>query len=102
MTAVASFLFASKATEVDGWNLFAPDFIGELPDVAGPGLGLQELARIIGQATSGLAPKMLLMTPVEAVRKLLTRTGWRLEDVDRPHHLQPGRSRREVPPVTTP
>ena len=31
-------------------------------------LGLTPMARIVGQATSGLAPKYLLMTPVEAVR----------------------------------
>jgi len=40
------------------------------------------MARIVGQATSGLAPKYLLMTPVEAVRKVATKVGWRLEDVD--------------------
>ena len=45
-------------------------------------LNLVPLARIVGQATSGLAPKLVLMTPVEAVRKLLTRTGWSLPDVD--------------------
>ncbi len=45
-------------------------------------LGLTPLARIVGQATSGLAPKYLLMTPVEAVRKVAQKTGWKLEDVD--------------------
>ncbi len=45
-------------------------------------LGAKPMARIAGYATSGLAPKLLLMTPVEAIRKLLRRTGWRLEDVD--------------------
>jgi acetyl-CoA C-acetyltransferase len=45
-------------------------------------LGLKPMARIIGQATSGLAPKHLLMTPVEAVRKLAQKVGWKLEDVD--------------------
>ena len=45
-------------------------------------LGLKPLARIVGQATSGLAPKYLLMTPVEAVRKLSQKVGWKLEDVD--------------------
>ena len=40
------------------------------------------MARIVGQATSGLAPKYLLMTPVEAVRKVATKVGWKLEDVD--------------------
>ena len=45
-------------------------------------LNLAPLARIVGQATSGLAPKMVLMTPVEAVRRLLARTDWTLADVD--------------------
>lgn len=45
-------------------------------------LGLAPLARIVGQATSGLAPKFVLMTPVEAARRLLKKIGWRLEDVD--------------------
>ena len=40
------------------------------------------LARIVGQATSGLAPRLVLMTPVEAVRRLLTKIGWSLADVD--------------------
>jgi len=45
-------------------------------------LGLTPLARIVGQATSGLAPKFVLMTPVEAVRRLLEKVGWTLADVD--------------------
>ncbi len=45
-------------------------------------LGVTPLARIVGQSTSGLAPKMVLMTPVEAVRRLLKKTGWTLRDVD--------------------
>lgn len=45
-------------------------------------LGLTPLARIVGQSTSGLAPKMVLMTPVEAVRTLLKKTGWDLPSVD--------------------
>ncbi len=45
-------------------------------------LGLQPLARIVAQATSGLAPKMVLMTPVEAVRRVAEKAGWRLADVD--------------------
>jgi acetyl-CoA C-acetyltransferase len=45
-------------------------------------LGVKPMARIVGQATSGLAPKYLLMTPVEAVRKLSQKVGWKLEDVD--------------------
>jgi len=45
-------------------------------------LGLQPLARIVAQATSGLEPKMLLMTPVEASRKAAQKAGWKLQDVD--------------------
>jgi acetyl-CoA C-acetyltransferase len=45
-------------------------------------LNLQPLARIVAQATSGLAPKMLLMTPVEATRKVLKKAGWTLDQVD--------------------
>src|SRR5712691_4340929 len=45
-------------------------------------LNLKPMARIVGQATSGLAPKYVLMTPVEAVRRLVTKIGWRLDDVD--------------------
>jgi acetyl-CoA C-acetyltransferase len=45
-------------------------------------LKLSPMARIAAQATSGLAPRMLLMTPVEATRKVLKKAGWTLEDVD--------------------
>jgi acetyl-CoA C-acetyltransferase len=45
-------------------------------------LGLPPLARIVAQATSGLAPKFVLMTPVEAVRRVAEKAGWRLDEVD--------------------
>jgi len=45
-------------------------------------LGLTPLARIAAQATSGLAPKFVLMTPVEAVRRVVEKTGWTLDQVD--------------------
>jgi acetyl-CoA C-acetyltransferase len=45
-------------------------------------LGLAPLARVVGQATSGLAPKFVLMTPVEAVRRVAEKVGWDLQDVD--------------------
>jgi acetyl-CoA C-acetyltransferase len=45
-------------------------------------LHLEPLARIVGQATSGLAPKFVLMTPVEAVRRVAEKVGWSLADVD--------------------
>jgi acetyl-CoA C-acetyltransferase len=40
------------------------------------------LARIVAQATSGLPPKLVLMTPVESVRKVVVKAGWNLQDVD--------------------
>jgi acetyl-CoA C-acetyltransferase len=45
-------------------------------------LRVTPIARIVGPATSGLAPKYVLMTPVEAMRRLAGKIGWRLEDVD--------------------
>lgn len=45
-------------------------------------LGVTPLARIVAQATSGLAPKLVLMTPVDAVRRVLARAGWSIGDVD--------------------
>ncbi|HEV2178037.1 MAG TPA: acetyl-CoA C-acetyltransferase [Terriglobia bacterium] len=45
-------------------------------------LGKNPLARIVAQAVSGVEPKWVMMAPVEAVRSLLKKTGWKLEDVD--------------------
>src|SRR5262245_47796358 len=45
-------------------------------------LGLTPLARIVGQATSGLAPKLVMMTPVEAVRRVAAKIEWDLGEVD--------------------
>jgi acetyl-CoA C-acetyltransferase len=45
-------------------------------------IGLAPLARIVAQATSGLAPKFVLMTPVEAVRRVAEKAGWDLATVD--------------------
>jgi acetyl-CoA C-acetyltransferase len=45
-------------------------------------LGVTPLARIVAQATSGLAPKFVLMTPVEAARRVAEKAGWDLQDVD--------------------
>ena len=40
------------------------------------------LARVVGQATSGLPPKLVMMTPVEAIRRVAAKTGWKLDEVD--------------------
>ena len=45
-------------------------------------LGLTPLARIVAQATSGLPPKLVLMTPVEAVQRVVEKAGWKLPSVD--------------------
>ena len=45
-------------------------------------LGLQPMARIVAQATSGVDPKWVMMAPVDGVRKLWKKTGWKAEDVD--------------------
>jgi acetyl-CoA C-acetyltransferase len=45
-------------------------------------MGVEPLARIVGQATSGIEPKLVMMAPVEAIKKLLVKTGWSLDQVD--------------------
>lgn len=45
-------------------------------------LGLTPLARIAAQATSGIEPKLVMMAPVEATRKVVAKAGWNLQDVD--------------------
>jgi acetyl-CoA C-acetyltransferase len=44
--------------------------------------GLKPLARIVGQATAGVEPSLVMMAPVGAVRKLLEKIGWKVEDPD--------------------
>ena len=45
-------------------------------------LGKTPLARIVGQAVSGIEPALVMMAPVKAVRKLVGKIGWNLGDVD--------------------
>jgi len=46
-------------------------------------LDQQPMARIVAQAVSGVEPKWVMMAPVDAVEKLLRKTGWdREKDVD--------------------
>ena len=45
-------------------------------------MGLQPLARFVGYATAGVEPERFGVGPVPAIRKLLARTGLRLEDID--------------------
>jgi len=45
-------------------------------------LGKMPLAQIMGQAVSGVEPKWVMMAPVDAVRMLLKKLDWKIEDVD--------------------
>jgi 3-oxoadipyl-CoA thiolase len=45
--------------------------------------GLQPLARIVGMASAGVAPRVMGIGPVPAIRKLLARSGLDLSDFDR-------------------
>jgi acetyl-CoA C-acetyltransferase len=45
-------------------------------------IGVEPMARIVAQATSGTEPKLVMMAPVEAIRKLLKKTGWSLNQID--------------------
>ena len=45
-------------------------------------LGLKPMARIVAQATSGVAPEWVMMAPVDAVRQIWAKTGWKANDVD--------------------
>src|SRR4030095_4945077 len=45
-------------------------------------MGLTPMARIVGQAVSGIEPMLLLMAPVKAVHKLLEKVGWKMSDID--------------------
>lgn len=45
-------------------------------------LGVEPMARIVGQATAGVEPRLVMMAPVEAVRKLFKKTGWSPTEVD--------------------
>ena len=45
-------------------------------------LGTEPMVRIVAQATSGVEPKWVMMAPVEAVRRIWQKTGWKNEDVD--------------------
>jgi acetyl-CoA C-acetyltransferase len=45
-------------------------------------LGRAPLVRIVAQATSGVEPKLVMMAPVEAVRKVVAKAEWDLKSVD--------------------
>jgi len=45
-------------------------------------LGMQPMARIVAQATSGVEPELVMMAPVEAISRVLRKASWSLEEVD--------------------
>ncbi|MDT5060182.1 MAG: acetyl-CoA C-acetyltransferase [Acidobacteriota bacterium] len=45
-------------------------------------LNIEPMARIAAQATSGIEPELVMMAPVEAIRKVLKKAGWSLNEVD--------------------
>ncbi|MGI8836864.1 MAG: acetyl-CoA C-acetyltransferase [Pyrinomonadaceae bacterium] len=45
-------------------------------------LGAEPMARIVAQATSGVEPAMVMMAPVEAIKKVLKKAGWSTGEVD--------------------
>jgi acetyl-CoA C-acetyltransferase len=45
-------------------------------------MGIEPMARIVAQATSGIQPELVMMAPVEAIQKVLRKAGWSLEEVD--------------------
>jgi acetyl-CoA C-acetyltransferase len=45
-------------------------------------LGVQSMVRIVAQATSGVEPKWVMMAPVDAIKKIYEKTGWKKDDVD--------------------
>ena len=45
-------------------------------------LGVEPMVRVVAQATSGVAPEWVMMAPVDGIRKIWAKTGWKAEDVD--------------------
>jgi acetyl-CoA C-acetyltransferase len=45
-------------------------------------LGLKPKARVLGWATGGLAPEIMGVAPVEAVKNVLTKVGMTIDDID--------------------
>ena len=45
-------------------------------------LGVEPLARIVSYAVSGIEPKLIMLAPVEGVRRAVAKAGWSLEDVE--------------------
>ncbi len=44
--------------------------------------GARPLAEIVAYASTGIEPRMVMMAPVEAVRQVLAKAGWKTDEVD--------------------
>ena len=45
-------------------------------------IGAKPIVRIVAQATSGVEPKWVMLAPIDAVKKIYDKTGWKKDDVD--------------------
>jgi acetyl-CoA C-acetyltransferase len=45
-------------------------------------LGADAMVHVVAQATSGIAPEWVMMAPVDGIRKIWAKTGWKPEEVD--------------------
>jgi acetyl-CoA C-acetyltransferase len=45
-------------------------------------LGAEPMARVVAQATSGIEPQWVMMAPVDGIRKIWAKTGWKPDEVD--------------------
>ncbi|MGH9948654.1 MAG: acetyl-CoA C-acetyltransferase [Pyrinomonadaceae bacterium] len=45
-------------------------------------LDVEPLARIVSYAVSGIEPKLIMLAPVEGIRRAVAKAGWKLEDVE--------------------
>ena len=45
-------------------------------------LGIEPLARVVSYAVSGIEPKLIMLAPVEGVRRAVAKAGWDLKDVE--------------------
>lgn len=53
-----------------------------MSEAAAEKAGAEPLARIVDYAVGGMAPEWVMMAPVDAVKKLLAKTGWSIGDFD--------------------
>ncbi len=45
-------------------------------------LGAEPMVHIVAQATSGIEPEWVMMAPVDGIRKIWAKTGWKPDEVD--------------------